>query len=351
MKKVNQHYVPQFYQKLFSSSGKSIGKYIIDPKKYISHSSIKNTASKKYYYGETETIEDILMRIEAQASLIIKNIIKNRKVPELNSNEYEMLLLFVLTLEARVLKVGDYQSNQAEILIKTMLQMRKDNGDPDLQEINLDNFKIETSSPTTNYIRAAASNLAIVRDLNCTLIVSNTYRDFITSDNPVVRYNYMYNDRQYLKNYGLANMGLQIFLPISPKLCLYIYDDVMYNKKTSCDGNFYVRKASDLDKLNLLFFMNSYNFLLFNNRIKEEYIIKLINGHSNLKAEKNEPTVVGSNNNKLIIQEFKCVKNKIFLPFFRINRKLINMPLIPNMQGPLRPCAKHFIDMESDNSK
>jgi len=63
----------------------------------------------------------------------------------------------------------------------------------------------------------------------------------------------MYNHKQYLKNYGFATMGLQIFLPFSPKLCLYIYDDVMYNKKTSCDGNFHVKITSDIDKLNLLF--------------------------------------------------------------------------------------------------
>jgi len=97
--------------------------------------------------------------------------------------------------------------------------------------------------------------------------------------------------------------------------------------------------------------MNPYNFLLFHNRISEKYIMTLINGHSNLKAEKNEPIVFGSNNNKLIIQEFKCVKNKFFLAFFRINRKLINIPFIPNMQGPLRPCAKHFIDIEPAKHK
>jgi hypothetical protein len=43
--------------------------------------------------------------------------------------------------------------------------------------------------------------------------------------------------RDYNRVYGFANCGAQIFLPLSSKLCILIFDGVMYNIKGENMGN------------------------------------------------------------------------------------------------------------------
>ncbi|MEX1376520.1 MAG: DUF4238 domain-containing protein [Eubacteriales bacterium] len=341
-KKRNHHYIPQFYQKLFSDNNKSVGKFVVDSSIYIPNASIRETGKIKYYYGRDNELEDYFMEIENVASIVIKKILKNKSIPPKDTEDYDILIFFIILLEARVQKIGDYSNNQISIISRIALEMEKANGSSKLQDINIENYDVKYTVPTLINLKAAANIYRIIADLNCCLVISDTSRKFITSDNPVVRYNYLYNLKKYIGNYGLGNVGIQLFFPISPKYCLYFYDDVMYNKNPNNDGNFHINEARYIDKLNLLFYMNSYSFLLFNNTVKNEYIKKLINGNDNLKTKSTKIPVFGDDKHKLILNETLSVKKYIFLPFFDINKDFINISLPPHMGGIMRPYAKKF---------
>ena len=77
----NQHYVPQFYQRFFSSdqNHKTIGAYAIKQRKYIPMAPIKNQSSGDYFYSDNQKIEDALGRMEALASEVINKIISDPK--------------------------------------------------------------------------------------------------------------------------------------------------------------------------------------------------------------------------------------------------------------------------------
>lgn len=345
MSKKNHHYIPVFYQKQFSGNGRSIGKYLVKHDKYIESARIKRTGFKEYMYGKDTVIEDALMGIENEVAKVISSINSTHILPNYSSYEYHILLIFILIMEARVQKQAVSSNNILDEQMKVQLRMEIEHGKLDIPVESLDDVDISYNIPNLISIKGAFENYKIIEDLNCALIISDTDRDFITSDNPVVRYNYMYNVRNYtLRNYGLGNMGFQMFFPISSKCCIYLYDGVLYDTDITQDGNIHLTKGRHVENLNKLFYKNSFDFLLFNSyRIKEKDIKRFTIG-LNLNNNKKEIVTLGNKESKIIITGFKSVKDFISFPFLRINKKFINMPLPAHLAGPIRPRAKKHLN-------
>lgn len=176
------------------------------------------------------------------------------------------------------------------------------------------------------------------------LIIENDDRMFITSDNPVVRYNYMYMKRNYYRGYGLGNMGIQLFMPMSPKICLYLFDDIMYLTKLSGEGNIILKDEKTVDRLNKLFYLNSYKYLFFLECGHEHYIKKLAVLSKTKNKEPNSITVFGSKDSKIIIDQDTFVKEKIDLSFVKLNPSLEKMTLPAHAGGPIRPYVDEIED-------
>ena len=347
MRKVSHHYVPQFYLRNFSENSKNIGMYINRHKNYINSASIKKQACKNYLYGKDQTIEDTLMDIEYRASIIIKHIINTYELPPKETEDYHILLMFILLQEARVQRQADSMNNFINQLSKTMIRMMKEHEKIEADDKIIDEMNVTMDIPNLTSMQAAIEVYPIMLDLKPSLIIVNNDRMFITSDNPVVRYNYMYVIRNYLlRGYGLGNMGIQMFFPISPKCCIYIYDHIMYDIKLKEKNTIVLDKGKHVDQLNKLFYLNSYEFLYFNQNVKETYIRKIVSNNRNDDDVSKELTMFGSPSNKLFALQQKFVRNKINMPFIRINSKLINMPLPYHMAGPIRPYAKQFMKKE-----
>ena len=81
----NQHFVPQFYQRFFSSDNKAIASYLIKDNRIVT-SPIKNTASKDYMYsinGKEEDgadFEQILSLLESRIAETFNYIVANNSV-------------------------------------------------------------------------------------------------------------------------------------------------------------------------------------------------------------------------------------------------------------------------------
>ncbi|MBT2687277.1 DUF4238 domain-containing protein [Bacillus sp. ISL-47] len=346
MQKVSNHFVPQFYLKNFSNNKKSIGMYNIGNKRYVKEASIKKQACKDYLYGDDGTIEDMFMDLENECSKIIKNIIATEQIPNKNSQEYSLLILFILLCEARNLKMADSFNNLIDKQAKISLKMKANKNKSFKVPIEaIEKSKISFNIPNLYSIRAIAETYPIIMDLKAILMVSKSERHFITSDNPLVRYNQMYVQRQYkIRGYGLANMGLQLFFPISPKLCICIFDHILYDFFENKEGIIEVYKGKQLDEINKLIYLNSYNTIFFNDKVHLTYINKIIKStrHSNSELEK-EITVLGPEDNKIIGYSPRKVSEKINLPFFKLNRNFINMSLPLHMAGPIRPHAEKYM--------
>ncbi|HHW02046.1 MAG TPA: DUF4238 domain-containing protein [Thermoanaerobacterales bacterium] len=343
MEKKSHHYVPQFLLKNFSENKKSIGMFINSNSKFIKQASIKKQACKDYLYGKNKEIEDMLMIIETHASSLIRSIIQSITLPKLYSEEYNLLMLFILLSEARVQKQADTNEKLITELMRVSAKMYKEHGRLDVPDEAIDNLQVTYDVPNLYSMKAAVELYPILLDLKTVILIIDNDRYFITSDRPIVRYNYMYVKRNYKFNgYGLGNMGIQIFFPISPKHCIYIFDDIMYQSKVIDENKIVLSRGTYVDELNKLFYLNSYKYLFFNEKTKESYIRRLVENLKHDNSLNKELVQFGSSSNKLIMQQVNYVKEYIKMPFLSINPKLINMPLPQHTAGPIRPYAQKF---------
>ena len=180
--------------------------------------------------------------------------------------------------EARNLKNADSTNQLVNHLAKTFL---KTNSEFQKSPIDLDSFTIGLKEPANPMIQIAYEMVPLLLDLTPILIVERTgARKFITSDNPLIRYNSFYLKNDYPGAYGFTTRGLQLFFPISHNHCILFYDDYVYDIPNAHDDVLFLSKAREVDHLNKLFYLNAYNNLFFNQKTKGRYIDNL---HQNNK--------------------------------------------------------------------
>ncbi|MDZ5782390.1 DUF4238 domain-containing protein [Marinococcus luteus] len=188
MSKKSNHYVPQFYLKNFSYNRKSVGMYHVERKKYIPHASIKNVACKDYLYGKDGNLEDWFQVVESQASRVISNLIQTEKFPPKSSDDYKLLLIFILLSEARTLQSADKLEEMLSFLANKAAEYV-----PSLsKEEQEDRFAVKSEIPNAPGIDVAVKYFPVIMDLKAILIKTANDRTFMTSDNPVMKYNQMF---------------------------------------------------------------------------------------------------------------------------------------------------------------
>jgi hypothetical protein len=129
-----------------------------------------------------------------------------------------------------------------------------------LKGIDLDRYQIVYDNPQMMNLYHASSTIPILWDLGLKFIVNNHVTEFVISDNPVVLYNQFLEQHPKFGNQdgitGLALKGLQIFLPISPRVCALFYDPQVY-KIGAADKVSVGLSKKDVSNLNLLQMMNA----------------------------------------------------------------------------------------------
>ena len=260
----NQHIVPQFYQRLFSNDGKTIGIYVIHLRKSVKPPSIKKTASEDYFYDDkvsiesgNQTIEATLGIIEAGASVAIKELIQDGG-KLLSPKDHQFLYSFI---GLQILRTKPYANRTKQVL------------DSCLKELNL---QIRDRFPNSEFVfigkpqphkeslkHAAAINLSLLDLRYKVLEISIPETFFLTSDNPVSQFNiFLYSHNIY--NHGPALIGSLIFLPLSPLKGILLYDSQIYKIGTRKSNIVQIRQKSDVESLNLLTCLNAHEVLLYN---------------------------------------------------------------------------------------
>lgn len=276
----NQHYVPQFYLKNFSKDKKNIGAFVIENCKYVASASIKHQSSEDYFYSENPDIERDLGALERNAKIVIDTISGNPKV-KLNSKNAYTLYLFTMIQQGRTLANANFAQNHINATTREIIKIKNKIGDTeetegvDNYDIDGHNLKIEHPARLSLAAQAALANTCI--DLHRKIIINNTQKPFITSDNPVAIYN-TFIERMNTGMYSLASRGLQIFLPLNPSLALFLYDPKCYKIGRRKDSFIELNNRSDINELNRLTVLNAERTLYFEqDSIKESELSALVN--------------------------------------------------------------------------
>lgn len=256
----NQHYVPQFYQRFFSSdpNHKTIGAYIIKQRKYIPMAPIKNQSSGDYIYSDNQKIEDALGKMEVLASEVIKKIISDPKAV-LSSKDWYTIYSFTFMQIGRTLDRANFLQESTEVSLKMVLKKyveAKRNSD-DAAEVELltdqvmDAISINLPKPALLSLGNHAMLVNTCIDLKMKVLINQTKVPFITSDNPACMYS-MFLERVGDPTYALGSKGLMFYLPFTTNLALMFYDPMCYKLGDKKKSYVEITQKADIENLNKL---------------------------------------------------------------------------------------------------
>ena len=211
------HYVPRFYLSRFASKPKRINLYNLQRNLAKEDVSLKDQCKKPNFYGDAD-IERALSALEDKAAKCIEQLINNPP-----TNPPETLLEFVAVQYLRTptfAKIMDAATKKHFSLIAS--------GMPLDERTELLSHLMGPQEMTIFNLTMKDHVVEDIKDMK--LVVVNYCEDvFITSDNPLYFYNQYCQKTQRLGKTGSRTIGLQIFLPLSPRDYLILYDGKTYD--------------------------------------------------------------------------------------------------------------------------
>lgn len=268
-----QHYVPKFYLKLFSNSHSSshIKIFVKSTNKIIPNGDLKNQTCENYFYGKDIKIEKEFSKIEDEVSRIVSEITESKTLPKLQNVDYKSLWIFTFLQNSRTKYRADETNEMINKTLKTIFK-----NDIRLKD-KIDEVEFGYKNPVLLNLDTLINTIVVTKDLKCKLIINQTNKPFVTSDNPIVLYNQFLEQRNHqFGKCGLASKGLQVFYPINPELALIYYDEKVY--KIGFRKRNYVRTSNekDIESLNILQFLNSDKVVYSNEKATDYYLETLM---------------------------------------------------------------------------
>ena len=203
--KRRQHYVPKFYLRNFSGNNKAVGIYLFKIDKIIENGSINDNLWQEYFYGEDALVENKLAECERIWNEIILSIIEEEKLPK-SQKDLMWLCYFVLISSARTLKRGNQVNKDITNLMKNLLEMEEPELFSKVMNSSKDGLSVKVKYPALPFIKAAQEALPLVIDLKIELLINRSAIDYVTSDNPTVFCNQLFQEKIYHVDLDGENM-------------------------------------------------------------------------------------------------------------------------------------------------
>lgn len=279
--KKKQHYVPKLYLKFFSNFNNRthIGLFNLRTNLYIESASIDGQNQEDYFYGKESDIEDAFGDLETRTCNIIREIIQTCNLPPKDSDDYCMLLEYVMYQQNRTKLSALKNENLLNQLTQLILKDRF------VPTNEIAEIKIEYEYPGLAGLEIVPNLIKAVSDLKCKLLINKTKESFVTSDHPVVKWNQFLNQRKYPEpRTGLAMKGLKLFFPISPNIILVYYDSEIYsigNEDIVVD----IFNPKDVWILNFIQSISCNEVVFFNQEIYETYARRLLSERIEVDAK------------------------------------------------------------------
>lgn len=268
------HFVPRFYLRHFASDedGKCICLYHFSRNQFIENAPIKHQAKEKLLYGNDDQVETLLGKVEQKAAPVIREVLQTGKI--VDNVARDILLGYMLYQERRTIRRARQTKQSMNLLMQGIPGLETYSVSLDLQEmVNM----VEDQKPLLQFL-----HVKVLRNVSSV--------PFITSDNPVIMYNQMMEMHRSPVAAAWANMGLQVFLPISPEYMLMAYDQFKYTvgKKHSVATPIKVYE-NDVRQLNALQYIEADQHLYFDNSFAKSEFQFLHSKYASYRQETQAP--------------------------------------------------------------
>ena len=209
------HYVPRFYLRHFTTDGRSLSLYNIERDLVVGSANLKNQCYRDYMYGKDGKQERNLSLMEGALAELLKRLLTSHLLPAPWSPDHESLCILTLLQNARTAYASDAMDEFSDKIWKKVLEK-----DPRFPPEMLEKVRIVNTDPANLAVFTMLRLYHLIMDMDYRLLLAPEDSEFITSDNPVILYNQLLEFEPLGSKTGLACKGLQIFLPLSPKVLL-----------------------------------------------------------------------------------------------------------------------------------
>lgn len=272
-KKKNQHYIPKFYLRYFSykDNQKQIGVFNKNNGYFKQDGKLKTQASKKYFYGKDGLIEDWLSEIESLVAPIFSKIKSKQILPKHFSTNQVDMLFFLILLDMRNPNRKAHFQNSNKLFKEHLLSKGADKNSDIIKQI--ENHEQEDIS----FLRMIIKSRRLIShcmDLSYKILKNRTDTAFITSDNPLVKYNQFLEKRKwrYGSHNGFGSLGAQWIIPLNHEYLLLFYDTEIYKVGNRKEIVVEINDVNSINQLNVLQFLNSTQNIFFNHRTQKHYL-------------------------------------------------------------------------------
>ncbi|WP_448695680.1 DUF4238 domain-containing protein [Pseudomonas moraviensis] len=266
--KKNQHFVPQYYFRFFSFNKKFIPLINLLDGRVIPAASIRDQASKSYFYGDKD-MEERIGELEGLFLPSLKKLKDVKTFKHLSFEETFLVLQGVVFQRSRTLAARLDQESTGQEWADMMLEIALNTSDGLTEEDRARLKESVRAVPNMVEIQKihmieALSNAHFLADLGMAILKNRTKRSFVFGDAPVVYFNYFQKNIKNRGVLGMRNPGLQIYFPISSRAAIFLYDKNVYKPETNKLSQIDVRQVADVDNLNLLQIHNSASAIYLN---------------------------------------------------------------------------------------
>lgn len=274
----NQHYVPRLLLRNFATEHRKVYRiHLLDLARsdFRPNQSVANVCSENYFYDKDNAIEQFVeQNVETPAAGEIQALCSANPIIEASpSREVSRFISVQIARTAEAL-------NQFQVFLngmtKTMFrEMARLNG---FDEDAAEKARLVPTEPHLVSSRLALNGCIawlLIHDLKQHLIINESPREFFISDHPVVHSNLYLHGLNIFSSGSLSVAGAQIFVPISTRRLLCLYDSRIY--KYGSKGS-RISTTSSLDTvtaLNVLQIRNSPQALMFRSLEDREDIHRL----------------------------------------------------------------------------
>lgn len=271
--KKNQHYIPKFLLRYFSyqDNQSQIGIFNKKSKYFKKDAKLKTQASKKFFYGKDGLIEDWLGEIESLVAPIFLKIKKEQILPKHMSTEQVDMLFFLILLDMRNPNRKAHLQNSTRLFKEHLLTKGTEANSDIIQQI--EEYEKHNKSFEKMIIKSRRL-ISHCMDLKYKLIKNTSKRAFITSDNPLIKYNQFLEKRkwQHGSHNGFGSLGAQWIIPLNSEYLLFFYDENIYKIGNKKEVIVEMNDQKSIDQLNLLQYLNSSQNIFFNHKTQKNYI-------------------------------------------------------------------------------
>ncbi|MCK4817454.1 DUF4238 domain-containing protein [bacterium] len=218
-----QHYIPQFLLRNLSKGRKSKAKvWVLDKwNERTYQASIRNVGHENFFYeyhGESGVIEleELMQKIDSIGAEIIASITQHERLSE-SSEDFVWLTYFVAAQMMRTPMTRNDMENFRQLIINAWGRNIK--AHPDDPKTLGEHGPEDAKANSLKILSDVPEFAKLLQEKVWSLCQAPSSVPFIISDNPVVRHNMV--DRGPRGNLGLRNEGIEVYMPLSPKIAIH----------------------------------------------------------------------------------------------------------------------------------